>query len=157
MTNDSRFSFRVPVGESGEAPHTHSHRQVLALHVGRADIVAIKTQQMVAAFRDRPRLWRRCLDGSAIRFHDHGVVDVPCESRVHGVDVNVKAVGAQLDAVIQPAFQIAHEGQAIIQIAAAYSPARNQLSTRHQSRSTSTRRQSQTGRTLASGTFFALA
>ncbi len=94
---------REGVGQASEPTHAHPHGEVLALDVGRVDVLGVG----VAAYLDllRARALRRAvsllrLGIGPVLLLEHGVVDsIGTEGSVNGFEVHGMSVRRELDAL----------------------------------------------------------
>ena len=79
-----------PIREAGEAAHGHSHREVLPLHVARADVGGVRCPDNHALFRADAHRWtiaplRFLCVWTTVDFDEHGIVDLTAERALYGL------------------------------------------------------------------------
>lgn len=104
------------VAEPSEAAHVHPHGQVLPLNVAGRDMALVWISGDCGGLDARDLGRRVAMMGGAARVHvrpvvllQHRVVDVDPEGVLNGVQVDLMAVGRQLDARREPAGHVGHE------------------------------------------------
>ena len=118
------------VREPGKAPHTHPHREVLALNERRADVVRVGVT--LNGIPPRPDALGGAIAGipdqlGSVQLHEHGVVDLEAEGIFHGIDVDLVPVRRELDAIGKPSGQIRHKLRSAARIPLPHEPARDDL------------------------------
>ena len=101
-----------PVGQPGEPPHPHSHREVLAFDVTRRNEVVERFpgNHFLPGFDTFGGTVSHFVTGRiAVNLDEHGVVDITTKSVFHCLQVSLVAVCRQLNPVAQSARQIGDE------------------------------------------------
>jgi len=103
------------IGEPSETAHVHTHRQVLALNMTGGDMplvgIAGNSRGLHAGDLGRGVAVRGAWAGDVrpVVLLQHGVIHVHAERIIDGIQIDLVAVGGQLDAVGQPRRHILHE------------------------------------------------
>lgn len=99
------------VGLAGKPAHSHPHGQVHPLHMGGADMLLVRHSD-----HGNPGHPQRLLEPApvhvlilAVILHDDGIVDVPLETPLNGVQVSLVPIAGQLDPLGQPTGQVLQE------------------------------------------------
>jgi len=118
------------IGQSGEAPHLHSHVEILALYVAGRNVCLIRVAD------DFYALGAQTLRGAvallpfrivAINLHQLCVVDLISKRVGNGSQIHPMAVRGQLDSIRQSASYILKEVRCTARVPPAYSPTDNKL------------------------------
>lgn len=114
---------REPVRQPREPAHVHPHGEVLALGVGRRDVlrfgVALDRLLPRAGALGRAVAALGALGSGAVQLDQHRVIDIAAERALDRVEVSLVAVAGELHAVRQPLRQIIHERDGVVAVPAA--------------------------------------
>jgi len=119
------------IRQAGKATDAHAHGQVLALDVGRRNVIRVRVANDGAMLNADALRWAVTLLSGVRRFavqlHKHGVINPDAEDILNGAQIGAVAIGGQLHAVAQAAGQILDERIGVTGIALADQPRRDQL------------------------------
>lgn len=118
------------VREASKAAHVHSHVQVLPFYIAGRDVslIGIATDSDTFGAKTLRRAVTALRFGSvAVNFHQLSKVYSRSESIGHGSQVHLVAIGSQLDAVCEPAFNVPKEFRCTPGVPRSYEPTDNQL------------------------------
>lgn len=100
------------VGEPGEAPHRHTHREVVPLDVRGRNMLAVGNAGDAAfagADARRGAVAARNANLGAVQLHKLRVIDAAGESVVNCLYIRLVAVCSKLDAIGEPVGEVVHE------------------------------------------------
>ena len=102
-----------PVGQSREAAHVHTHREVLTFDVARRNVATVGiARDGCARGADEPsgRIARaRIVADRFVSFLEHRVIDIAAERKINGGQIMTIAVGGELHATGQTRRHVTHE------------------------------------------------
>lgn len=101
-----------PVSQPRKPAHPHPEIQVLAFHVGRADVLRIGTAYYAAAFGPFAIARAVAAEGAnrfAVVLNQNGVIDISTERAFDRFQVGLMPVRRQLDPARQPGRDVHHE------------------------------------------------
>ena len=104
--------FGEGVGEPGKAPHSHTHREILAFDEARRNVLRVGVSRYgfhFAACAGRRTVARFLLAG-LIRFDQHSIVNVASERAFHRLQICLVAIGGQLNPMREPRSKIFNQG-----------------------------------------------
>lgn len=121
--------FAEGIRQPREPADVHPHREILPLHVRRADVLRVRVarnRHLHAAFACGRAIAGIRLD-AAVNLHKHRVVDVTPEGIFDGRQVHLLPVRRQLNPIGQAISHILQEGRRATGIAQADQPAQDEL------------------------------
>ena len=121
------------IRQTGEAPHVHSHVEILTFHVAGADMFVIRRTDDVYALSAKTLCRAVALLSFGIvaeYLHQLRVVNVFSERIRDGIQVHLMAIRGQLDSVRQAAFNVPKELRRTPGIPPSYQPRNDQLGLR---------------------------
>lgn len=114
---------REGIRQAGEAAHVHAHREIVPLHIRRADVVeiglAFDRGLLDASAIGGAVAPLRALRSSAVDLHELRIVDVGPERALDGFKVRLVPVAGELDAVRKTRRDVVHEPLRALTITAA--------------------------------------
>lgn len=126
------FDFlREAVCQACKPPHSHPHREILALNIARGNVAEVRVAadyRLASAHADSGAVahfrafWRR-----TINLVQHRVINLCAECILHGVQIGPVAVRSQLHAMRQTRFEIVNEVIRATGMALADEPTGNQF------------------------------
>jgi hypothetical protein len=125
--------FREGVRQSGEAPHVHPHREVLAFDVAGADVVRVRVTDLGfllaadALRRGVAHARPGFIDRAAVELHQDGVINIALERGIDGEQVQAVSVRRKLNAIRKTALKIVDEVSRRVPVTVADHPGANQL------------------------------
>src|SRR5262245_14223271 len=133
MEGDSRLMVvelpRESVGEAREPANLHPNREVLAFDIARRDMFRVWTPGDCLLTGTRALRWAVTTLGGGVgpavalvEFYKHGVVNIVPERAFDGLEIDLRAVGRELDTRSKAVGQVADKGSCRGSVAPSNSP-----------------------------------
>lgn len=125
------------IRQAREAAHRHTHREILALNVGRGNVVVVRRTSddgLACSHANRRTVAHvRTFWGCAVNLLQHPEINVGSEYIFNRMKVCLVAVRRKLDAVREAVFQIGKKMKCAARVMRANEPARNKFGVRTKS------------------------